>query len=78
MTRQECEDMLISLMETANMIYQSFNPKGNHLRMTCIDGQIGIIDAIKDENGVFLPHGDGGDTINAMKFPNGEVIRWDT
>ena len=77
MTRQECEDMLISLMETANMIYQSFNPKGNHLRMSCVDGQIAIVDAIKDENGEYLPHGNGGNTINATKFPDGEVIRWD-
>jgi len=72
MTRQECENMLISLMETANAIYQSFNPQGHHLRMTCVDGQIAVSDAFKDDNGEYTIH-----TVNATLFPDGELKSWD-
>jgi len=71
-TRQQCENALIKLMETANAIYQSFNPVGHHLRMACIDGQISVSDAFKDDNGEYTIH-----TVNVTLFPDGELKSWD-
>lgn len=62
MTREECEDRLLALIERAAEIYRAYDGEGEGLSLSAYDGQMDVM-------------GFGGD-IGATLFPDGTVKRW--
>ena len=58
MTKQQCEQALLKLMEIAMDVYKMYNPNGNHLSMFSIGGSCSVNDF----------DGNRPDQINAVRL----------
>lgn len=59
MTRQECEQVLIGMMESAFRIFREYNPDGKWLTMSIRNGDISVSDCNMHENGEPLLYSEG-------------------
>ena len=74
MTRQECAEKLIALMEEAGRIYREFNPDGAGISCSCgADGYINVSDInVNSET-----HEITNWKLEASKYTDGRIVIWD-
>ena len=76
MTRQECEEKLLSLAEQMQAVYLKYNPAGEHLSVIISgDGFICVDDCFftKENEIIRDVHGNMFRTVEVAKFSDGHI-----
>lgn len=76
MTRKECEDRLIALVELADAIFKDYAPDGERLSMTICDGQANITGYRQNPDMDSKSHAEKYH-VYATKFADGDVWHMD-